>query len=276
MNNPEKVLNDMVTAGEKKTKMSIKRLFLLSVLSGIFVACGASISSVVMHSINGVGQQRLAGGIAFPIGLIMIIFIGGELFTGDCLMLLGALQEKYSALDIIRVLSIVWIGNFVGAIFMAVMVRYSGQLDYTNGMLGAFTVKVAVNKVMIKPVTAFISGILCNIYVCAAVLIAAAAENAAGKFLGIFISVLAFVLSGYEHCVANMYYIPAGILAAKQDNYLENAIINLGITQEQLDLLNWKKFLLINEIPVTLGNIVGGMMLVSLLLYWIYFEKKNK
>ena len=223
-----------------------------------------------MHAMSNVGLQRLVGGCIFPIGLMMIVLVGGELFTGDCLMVMGCVHKKYSVLDVVRVLAIVYCSNFIGSVLMAFMVYMSGQLGFTNGLLGAFTIKIAMGKVSMDFGTAFVSGILCNIFVCIAVLMAAAAKDVAGKLWACFFPIMAFVVCGYEHCVANMYYIPAGIFAAGNEKFAGRAISEYGYTVDQLAELNWTNFFVVNQIPVTLGNIVGGMIFVGLILYGIH------
>ena len=270
LNVPQKIVEDNIKVAVGKVNMPLGKMLLLGIFAGIFIACGASASSVAMHAMDNVGLQRLVGGCIFPVGLMMIVFIGGELFTGDCLMIMGAMNKKFSALSIVRVLAVVFLSNFVGSVFMAFMVYLSGQLNYTGGLLGAFTIKIALGKSTMDFGTAFVSGILCNIFVCAAVLMAAAAKDIAGKVLAIFFPIMAFVVSGYEHCVANMYYIPAGIFAMGNEAYVEKAMSEYGYTAEQLAELNWMNFFVTNEIPVTLGNIVGGMVCVGVILFMIH------
>ena len=155
----------------------------------------------------------------------------------------------------------------------AELVNLSGQYSYTNGLLGAFTIKVAMGKLGMSFGAAFISGILCNFFVCIAVLMAAASKDIGGKVWAIFFPIMAFVVSGYEHCVANMYYIPAGIFAKANSTYAAVAMESYGYTTLQLESLNWTNFVVKNLIPVTLGNIVGGMVFVGLPLYLIHSQK---
>ncbi len=201
---------------------------------------------------------------------MMIVLVGGELFTGDCLMVMGCVHKKYSTLDVVRVLLIVYLSNMVGSVSMALMVYMSGQLGYTNGLFGAFTIKIAMGKVSMDFGTAFVSGILCNIFVCIAVLMAGAAKDVTGKIFACFFPIMAFVVCGYEHCVANMYYIPAVIFAAGNDQFAARAMLEYGYTAEQMAELNWTNFFTINQISVTLGNFVGGMVFVGLILYAIH------
>ena len=270
---PQQIVSSNMAAGKTKTRTTLLRLVLLGILAGMFIACGASASSVAMHAVSNVGLARLVAGCIFPIGLMMIIFVGGELFTGDCLMIMGCLQGRYTMLSMVKVLVVVFFSNFLGAAMLAAMVSASTQFDYTGGMLGAFTIKVAMGKLSLSFGAAFISGILCNIFVCIAVLMSVAATDISGKVWAIFFPIMAFVVSGYEHCVANMYYIPAGIFAASNESYVQAAMDAYGYTASQLKALNWGNFLVANLLPVTLGNIVGGMVFVGLPLYLLHSQK---
>ncbi len=250
-------------------------MILLGVLGGMFIACGASSSSVAMHNISNVGLARLVAGAVFPVGLMMIVFIGGELFTGDCLMINGVLDKRYSVWSMLRVLLIVWFSNLSGSGVIAFLAYTAGQYNFTNGLLGAFTIKVALGKVNLSFGTAFASGIACNVFVCAAVLMAAAAKDIEGKVWAIFFPILAFVVSGYEHCVANMYYIPAGLFAMQNETYVQRAMEEYGYTAEQLSSLNLANFFVKSSIPVTLGNMVGGMLFLGVILYFVNKKKKE-
>ena len=160
------------------------RMILLGIFAGMFIACGASASSVAMHAISNVGLARLVAGCIFPVGLMMIVFVGGELFTGDCLMIMGCMHRKFSLLNMAKVLVVVWVSNLLGSVILAALVSASGQFHYSSDLLGAFTIKVGLGKVGLSFTAAFVSGILCNIFVCIAVLMAAAAKDIAGKVLG--------------------------------------------------------------------------------------------
>ena len=269
MNTIAQVLKGNIDTEVKRAKMSIGRLLLFGIMAGMFIALGASASSVAMHSTAGVGLSRFIGGCIFPIGLMLIVFLGGELFTGDCLIILGIFDKKVRVLSALKVLVLVWAANLVGAVVIALLVFASGQLGFTNGLLGAFTIKVAMGKATMSFGSAFTSGILCNIFVCGAVLMASAAKDAGGKIWAMFFPIMAFVVSGYEHCVANMYYIPAGILAASNETYRQVAMETYGFSAQQLEALDWKHFFVDSSIPVTLGNMVGGMIFVGLLLYLV-------
>ena len=270
---PQQIVSANIRAAAGKTQLPMLRMILLGIFAGMFIACGASASSVAMHAISNVGLARLVAGCVFPVGLMMIVFVGGELFTGDCLMIMGCLHGSYSVLRMVRVLVVVFFSNFLGAALFAALVSQTSQFGFSGDLLGAFTIKVALGKVTMSFGAAFVSGILCNLFVCVAVLMAAAAKDIAGKVLAIFFPIMAFVVSGYEHCVANMYYIPAGIFAAFKDAYVQAAMERYGYTAAQLEALNWSNFLVNNLLPVTLGNMVGGMVFVGLPLYLIHRAK---
>ena len=173
-----------------------------------------------------------------------------------------------------RDLIIVFFSNLIGALCVDILIVFSGNLNYSGGLLGAYTIKVAVGKLAISPVQGIASGILCNILVCLAVLMATSARDIAGKVWAIFFPICAFVVGGFEHCVANMFYIPAGIMAAANPDYVAKAKDAYGITAEQIATLTPLNSLH-NFIPVTLGNMIGGMVFVGLPLYLIYKKKWN-
>ena len=270
---PPQIVAANMAAAKGKTELSLLRMILLGIFAGMFIAGGASASSLAMHAISNVGLARLVAGSIFPVGLMMIVLVGGELFTGDCLMIMGCVHGKFSAVKMVKVLIVVYLANLAGSVLFAELVNLSGQYNYTNGLLGAFTIKVALGKVNLSFGAALASGILCNIFVCMAVLMAMAARDISGKIWAIFFPILAFVVSGYEHCVANMYYIPAGIFAAANEAYVTSGINNALFSAEQLANLNWVNFVVKNLVPVTIGNILGGMVFVGLPLYLIHAQK---
>ena len=272
-NSPAQVLDANMKAGEGKVKLPILKCILLGIMAGAFIAFGGATSNAAIHNIANQGLAKTLAGCIFPVGLMMIVFVGGELFTGDCLLIAGVVDKKFSTLSMIKTLIIVYFSNMVGAVIIASLVYFSGLLDYTGGALGAFTIKVAYGKATIAPFKAICSGILCNILVCIAVLMATAAKDIAGKVWAIFFPICAFVIGGWEHCVANMFYIPAGIIAAINPDYVAKAEELYGITAQQISAnLNIGGFVS-NLIPVTIGNILGGMVFVALPLYAIHKSK---
>lgn len=272
---PDVVLQDMVRSGTKKNDTEMMSLLLKAVFAGIFIALSAASSSAAIYGIENTGLAKTLAGVIFPVGLIMVIMLGGELFTGNCLVFFSRMSGESTSADVLRILLVVYFGNMLGAVLIAVMVFSCGQFDYSAGMLGGFAIKIAVGKVVQTPFRLFVSANLCNILVCLSVLMANACKDVVGKMLAAFFPILAFVVGGYEHCVANMYYIPAGILAMTNPVYRESAMSQFGITAAQMQSLNLKNFLLSNLVPVTLGNLVGGVLLIAVPFYIIYRKKED-
>ena len=273
---PKQVLERYMTGCISRTSAPWWRICLLGVMAGAFIAFGAAASSVSMYGIPVTGLSRTVGGAVFPIGLMLIILVGGELFTGDCLMITGAMDGRYPWKSVICDLILVFVSNFVGALFIAFLVTHSGQLGFSDNELGAYVIKVAAGKLNIPFGTAFLSGILCNILVCAAVFMAAGATDVTGKLWATFFPIFVFVICGFEHCVANMYYLTAGILAAGNAAYAAKATALYGFdVVERLTSRGWIDMLTKNLLPVTLGNIVGGMVCVGLPVYILYHDKKK-
>lgn len=269
----KEVLEKYIGGCQAKSGMSSNRLFGKAVLAGMMIAMGAAASSVAAHTISDVGLSRLAAAVVFPVGLMMVILLGAELFTGDCLVALGVMDGKMSIKDAVRILAAVYFGNFVGATLLAVLIALSGQLNYSAGLLGAYTIKVAAGKTSISFGTGVASGILCNILVCAAVLMAMCAKNVTGKLLASFFVIMLFVTAGFEHCVANMYYITAGLLAKCNPDYVQLAMSHYGCTAEQLEGLNFTGYFISNLLPVTIGNVLGGILGIGAPLFYLNTNK---
>jgi formate/nitrite transporter len=273
----KEVAEKYIEGCQTKIQMPTKRLIGKSIMAGMMIAMGAGISSVAAHTIPDVGLARLAAAVVFPVGLMMVILMGAELFTGDCLVAMSVFDGKQKIRNCAKLLLFVYLGNFVGAALTALFISMSGQWDYSSGMLGAYTIKVAIGKVNISFAQGIISGILCNILVCAAVLMAMCAKDIAGKLLASFFVIMLFVTGGFEHCVANMYYITAGLLAECNPQYVELAKEAYGFSQEYLGTLNVENYFVKNLLPVTIGNIIGGAFFVGVPVYYLNFDKaKNK
>lgn len=271
-NSPAEVIEMCMDNCEKKVRLPLLEMILMGILAGAFVAVGAATSGTAVHDIANVGLGRMLSGVIFPVGLMMIVFLGGELVTGNCLIFLDVLGKRVTVKECVRDLVIIYFSNMVGAVFVATLIYFSGNMDYSKGLLGAYAIRVAVGKVTISPFTGITSGILCNMLVCVAVLIATAANDIAGKIWGIFFPIFAFVVGGFEHCVANMFYIPVGMMAARNPAYGAKAQLAYGLTAEEIGSLTIMNALK-NLIPVTIGNIIGGMICIALPCYLIY--KKN-
>lgn len=266
---PEEIVDLNIENGVIKANLPLGKMMLLGIMAGAFIAIGGAASNVAVHNIANVGIARTVAGAIFPIGLMMIVFVGGELFTGNCLIPMAVMVKRVSVRQLIRNLVVVFFSNLMGAFVIDLLVFASGQFNYTDGALGAYTIKVALGKVSIDPMTGIASGILCNIIVCMAIMMASATKDVAGRIWAIFFPIWAFVVSGYEHCVANMYYLPAGMLAATNPQYVAKAEELYGITAQQsasLTILSGLK----NIIPVTIGNIIGGVVFVGLVYVCIH------
>ena len=250
----------------KKSNLPILKMILLGIMAGAFIALGGDASNVASFGVENAGLQRVVAGCLFPVGLMMVVFSGSELFTGNCLMIMGALDKKVKARKILSNLVVVFFSILLGALIVDFLIFYSGQLDIGSGAVGAYAIKIAVAKTTITPLKAFTSGILCNIFVCMAILMSSIAKEVVGKIFAIFFPIFAFVVCGFEHSIANMFYIPMGILSATNPQYTQMANDLYGITLHQSNNL-----LSLNGIDsiiyVTLGNIVGGMLFVGIPYY---------
>ena len=218
----------------QKRELSFGKMFGKAIMAGAMIAFGAEASNVAAHTISDVGLARTIAGAIFPVGLMMVILLGAELFTGDCMLAIGLPSKSLKFRKLLQMLVTVYFGNFIGGFMIAFLTLQSGQYNYSAEVLGAYTIKVALSKVNISFGSAITSGILCNILVCAAVLMAMAATDVMGKLFASFFVILAFVTSGFEHCVANMYYITAGLLCKLNPDYVNVAMERYKISAGQI------------------------------------------
>lgn len=271
---PAEVAELVVGVGQRKAEMSVTNQLILGVMAGAFIAFGAAGSCVAVHTVESAGVAKALAGALFAAGLVMVVVAGGELFTGNSLMLMAMAEGRISPWQLLRSWIVVYAGNFAGALLTAGLVCLSGQWGMSGGLLGASVIKTAAGKTALSFQNAFFLGILCNWLVCLAVWMSFAARDIAGKVLVIFFPIWIFVTSGFEHSVANMYYIPAGILAAADPALAERAA-SVGLSPEALANLNWGAMLQANLLPVTLGNVVGGGVLVALACWFVYRRDKR-
>ncbi|WP_010293685.1 formate/nitrite transporter family protein [Clostridium senegalense] len=270
MLSPLEVTEYVEEVGVKKAKnKSIQTLF-LGILAGAYIALGAFGSAVASHSVTNFGLQKTVAGLVFPVGLLLVLICGAELFTGNCLLSVAVAQKRISIKDMAKNLLIVFIGNFIGTVLIALLVYGAGLLDFNSGAVGGYAIKVATGKVNLTITQALFSGILCNIIVCLAVWGSYTAKDISGKVLMGFIPIFVFIISGFEHCVANMYYLTIGLLAKGNPVYVEAS----HQTAEKLANLNVIG-VIHNLIPVTIGNIIGGSILIGL-TYWFIYKKSEK
>ncbi|MDR2180469.1 MAG: formate/nitrite transporter family protein [Synergistaceae bacterium] len=270
---PAEITESFIGVGQKKAGLIPVHQFLLGILAGAFIAFASEGSNAAIHTVESVGLGKALAGALFATGLMLVLVAGGELFTGNCLMIIACAERKISLSSMLRGWVCVYAGNFIGSVLLAYLVLCSGQLDYSGGLLGGFTLKLAAYKTGLTFAKAFSMGILCNWLVCLAVWMAAAAGDIAGKLLAVFFPIWLFIASGFEHSIANMYYIPAGIMTKAIPLYVDQAL-KLGATPESIAFLDWGTFFLHNLVPVTLGNIVGGCLFVGLVYRFVYLGKK--
>ena len=196
----------------------------------------------------------------------MVLMAGAELFTGNCLMILSLAERKLPLSKLLSSWLIVYLGNLSGGVLTAYLLSLSGQWNYTAGLLGGFTLKTAAAKISLPFSEALILGILCNFLVCIAVWIASGAKDAAGKAVCVFFPIWAFVASGFEHSIANMYYIPAGIFAKSSSLYVSKAV-ELGASQSGIDALNW--------LSMFTRNLIGGSVFVGMVYWFAYLRGED-
>jgi len=247
---------------------------ILGIFAGAYIGFGAELATMVMTGTAdklGVGMTKFMGGAVFSVGLMLVVIGGAELFTGNNLMTIGLSQKQFGLKGLIYNWVFVYIANLIGSLLL-VYIMYESNLWQTGGnAVGTTALGIAAGKVNLSFSEAFYRGIGCNWLVCLAVWLAMASQDVVGKVFGIFFPIMAFVASGFEHCVANMYFIPMGILL-KADAGMAEAVAALGAKAE---LLNWSGFFINNLIPVTLGNIVGGAVFVGLAYFMVYVKQMN-
>ncbi len=267
---PAEILDATIETGVSKANGSFGKLFVLGILAGAFIAFAAEGSNMaafnLLASPDTYGLGKCLAGAIFGTGLMLVVLAGGELFTGNTLIMAAVADKKVSFLKMLRNWIIVYIGNLTGAFLIAYMMNVSGLFDSGAGLLGGMTVKIAAGKTSLSFARAFVLGIMCNWLVCLAVWLSYGADTMAGKILGIFFPIWLFITSGFEHSIANMYYIPAGIMAKANETYA--ALSGLGA--DTLASLNIYGFFVTNLLPVTLGNIVGGACFVALAYFYAY------
>jgi formate transporter len=261
--------------GVRKAALGFVPTFLLGVLAGAFVALGAAFATTVMAGASGAmpyGITRLIAGLAFSLGLILVIVGGAELFTGNNLLAMALASRRISLAAVARNWTIVYFGNLVGSLGTATLMFVAGQYRVGDGAVGAVALSTATTKVGLDPLRAFALGILCNGLVCLAVWLTYSARTTTDRILAIVPPVTAFVAMGFEHSVANMYFIPFGMLV--RAGAPASFWTSIGQTPTAYDSLNLQG-LIANLLPVTLGNIVGGSILVGAIYWLVYVREKG-
>jgi formate/nitrite transporter len=263
------IMQNYVDIGKKKAESPAYKIILLGIVAGFMIGFGAMVSNTASHAITNPSVARVISGLLFPFGLGMVMLMGVELFTGNCMIFISYLAGKATIPGVLRNWVYVYLGNMIGGLLLAFGIVACGQLDLNGGALALHTIKVAAGKCGILFTPAVIMGIFCNILVCLGVLCSLAARDATGRILGAYIPVVFFIIGGFEHSVANMYYIPAGIMAANVPKYSALAV-SAGL---DTSAVSWGNFFLTNLVPVTIGNIIGGAGIAAIL--WFCHARKT-
>jgi formate transporter len=268
---PPEVAQRAEAVGITKGTRDILSTILLGILAGVFIGLGAMFCTVVTTDSGlGFGLTKLLGGLSFCLGLILVVMAGAELFTGNCLIVMSWMSGRTSLAKLLRNWGLVYFANLLGALSLVGLMFYTYQWTFNGYGLGVNALLIANAKVNLGFGSALARGILCNALVCLAIWLCFSARTVTGKILSIIFPITAFVAAGFEHSIANMYFIPMGILLAGQPAVLSAS----GVTAGGLANLNWAGFVG-NLIPVTIGNIIGGGILIGA-VYWLAYLSRER
>nr|WP_320050326.1 formate/nitrite transporter family protein [uncultured Desulfuromonas sp.] len=270
---PQELTQSLIPWGTQKARRTAVDLLVLGFLAGVYIGFAAHLATVVATGdFAWVGMKKLAMGAVFSVGLMLVVIPGSELWTGNTLMSVALFQRQITWKAMFRNWLLVYVGNLIGSVFLAWMI--AGQTGILDGPFGVTALKIAVGKVS-QPIAGsshlwayFWRAVGCNWLVCLAVLLAMAAKDIGGKILGIFFPIMAFVASGFEHAIANMYFIPAGIFSRQWPNV--QAMVDMN--SDHVAHLSWTSMWLDNLLVVTLGNFVGGFIFVGGLYWFVYIR----
>ena len=269
---PAEVARKAESVGVTKAGMATFNVFVLSVLAGSFIALGAIFATTVAAGGSELpyGVVRLLAGLVFTLGLILVIVAGAELFTGNNLIVMAWASRQVATTQLLGNWGIVWVGNFVGAFATAVLMYVSEQYTFGAGAVGQTALSIAVAKTSLGFTQAIALGMLCNALVCLAVWLSYGAHTTTDKILAIIPPIAAFVAAGFEHSVANMYFISIGLLIKSDE-----AFVSSLDPQPDLSGLTWESFFVDNLLPVTIGNIIGGAVMVGA-VYWLVYLRPRR
>ena len=262
------------TVGVKKALMGWRNTLALAVLAGAFIALGAVFSTTVTVGAAGqltFGVTRLLAGLAFCLGLILVVVAGAELFTGNNLIVMAWADHRLTLGKVLRNWGLVYTGNFIGALATAVVMLLTLQYTFSNGAVGLTALNIAAAKCSLGFVQAIALGMMCNALVCLAVWLCYSARTTTDKILAIIFPITAFVAASFEHSVANMYFIPIGLLI--KATAAPEFWAAIGKTAADYSQLTWANFFIANLLPVTIGNIIGGAVMVGLVYWFVYIRK---
>jgi len=272
---PKEIASRVESVGVGKANLHFLAKFTLAMLAGVFIAFGAAFFTLVVHDSKlSFGLTQLVGGLSFSLGLILVVVAGAELFTGNNLLVMAFVSKKITLRRLLENWVVVYLGNLLGAVFLAVWIYFSRQWAMNNNLVGAKALLIAQVKTGLPFGIAFFRGVLCNALVCLAVWLCMSGRSTVDKIFSIIFPISAFVALGFEHSVANMYFIPLGLLLKGEPRVLE-AVVTLTGKAGDFTGLTPKSFLANNLLPVTLGNIIGGGVLVGL-VYWFVYLRETK
>jgi formate transporter len=268
---PADVARRAETVGVAKAEMATLDIFVLSVLAGAFIALGAAFATTVGSGMADApyGVTRLLVGLAFTLGLILVVVAGAELFTGNNLIVMAWGSRRISTASLVRNWSIVYVGNFVGAVGTAILVFLAKEYTFGGGSVGVTALTIGASKTNLGFGQAIALGALCNALVCLAVWLTYGAHTTTDKILAVVPPIAAFVALGFEHSVANMYFIPEALLIKTDDAWIQGTS---GVPE--LTNLTWDGFLLDNLLPVTIGNVIGGGIMVGAVYWFVYLRSR--
>jgi formate transporter len=274
---PAKMAARMEEVGVTKAELKTETMFALAILAGAFIGCGAIFATVVMTGLPsagmGYGVVNLLAGLAFCLGLVAVVVAGAELFTGNNLIVMAFASGRITLTQLMRNWGIVYVGNFVGSILTAVVMLLTRQYMFANGGLGASALTIASAKCSLAFLQAIALGVMCNALVCLAIWLCSSSRSTTDKILAVIFPITAFVAAGFEHCVANMYFIPMGLLI--KSTAPTEFWKTVGMTASDLPNLTWGTFFLKNLLPVTMGNVIGGAGFVGLVYWFIYLQPRK-
>ncbi|MDE7395953.1 MAG: formate/nitrite transporter family protein [Clostridiales bacterium] len=255
---PSEIAHNYIEVAKKKTSLKWYKILILGILAGAFIAFGAAVATATSAGLTG-SRASLVKGAVFPVGLILVVICGAELFTGNCLLVSPAIGKDVKVRSVLKNWSIVYAGNFIGGVLIALLVVFS---HIQKGAVAEACANTAAAKCNLSFFESFLRGILCNMLVCLAVWGAMASKSTAGKILALYAPIFAFVACGFEHSVANMYYLSAGLLTKATVDSITAAGLTVG------------RALLFSLLPSTLGNIIGGGLIGC--AYHAVYRSKNK
>jgi formate/nitrite transporter len=259
---PKEIAARVQSAGVSKARLPLLQTAMLGVLAGAFISMGAMFYTLVASDTSlGYAASRVIGGICFSMGLLFVVVAGAELFTGNNLLAMAWAEGSISTFELLRYWLIVCLANFIGAVFIAALVHWSGHWTMNDGAVGATYLKIAASQAALDPWTAFIHGVLCNVLVCMAVWMAMSGRTVIDRFVAIVLPISAFVAAGFEHSIANMYFFPLALMIMANGGYLYAPAdgITFGAMFSNLG-------------AVIAGNLVGGSVLVAL-VYWLIYRR---